>query len=54
MCSLSGHVSAMEIQLQKEKSEKQKLLRNHREEIRRRDRKEMIFLCVVAVCVVDE
>ena len=42
----------MELELHKSKADKKKVHKNYREELRNRDRKEMMFVFVVAACIV--
>ncbi|CAM0956099.1 unnamed protein product [Alopecurus aequalis] len=49
---LLSRLAEVETELQREKAEKRKMLKNHRDELRYRDRKEMVLLWVVALCVV--
>jgi hypothetical protein len=49
--NLVRNVSAMEQELQKLKAQNKRLLKNHREELRNRDRKEIAIVFVVAGCV---
>ncbi|CAM0944518.1 unnamed protein product [Alopecurus aequalis] len=45
-------IAEVEAELQREKTMNRKLQKNHMEELRYRDRKEMMLLFVVSVCVV--
>jgi hypothetical protein len=49
--NLVRNISAMEQELQKLKAENKRLLKNHREELRNRDRKEIDIVFVVVGCV---
>ena len=44
-------IRGLELELQREKAEKRIFLKIHREEMKFRDRREMMVFCVVAACV---
>ena len=50
--SFAKKLSELELELKKEKAENKKMLRNHREQMRMRDKKEIIYVVVIACCMV--
>ena len=48
---LLNNIAELENELQREKADKRNLLKIHRAEMRFRDRKELMLLCVAAACV---
>ena len=45
-------LAELELELQKMKGNKNKMAKNHREEMRNKDRKEMMIFVVIAACIV--
>ena len=49
---LLSKIGELERELQGEKTEKRRMQKNHIEEMRYRDKKEMVVFCVLSACVV--
>ena len=49
---LVRNIHALELEIEKLRPENKKLRKNHQEEMRNRDRKEMFIVCMLSGCIV--